>query len=152
AMFSQTTTSGVEFFKTATYNNNATGIRMLVKVTKNTDPNYGKVRELASAWPIPTTGGSAYEFTWPNNSALNAAGMTNNETFIGLRVYPGTYYIQKWTQNTSDVVFLRTNASSSYIGVDGSGTSMPVYNSTFTAITSPNPNSGMSAEKNIRFF
>lgn len=150
AMFGQTTDVGVEFFKTATYNNNATGIRMLVQATRGV--NSGKVRELAPAYPIPTTGGSAYEFTWPSPSALTAAGMTNNEIFLGLRVYPGTYYIQKWTQSTSAVVYLRTTDSAAYVGVDGTGASMPVHNSTFTAITSPNPNSGMSDERNIRFF
>jgi hypothetical protein len=152
AAFGASTTAGVEYFKTYN-NNNATGVRMLVKVTNSSDPNYGRVRELPTAWAIPTTSGggiSAYELQWPGNSAITAAGKTNNETFVGLRMYPGNYYIQKWTQSTSQVMYLRTNASSTYVGVDGDGNSFPVYNSDFSSIISTNPNSGMSSEKNVR--
>src|SRR5262249_16491845 len=120
------------------------------------DPNYGKVRELATAYAIPSSGSSAWKFdvSQPSSNTLkNTYGMTNNETFAGFRVYPGNYFVEQISQNTSTALYLRTTNSSSYIGVDGNGNSFPVYNSTFTSTTISNPNTNISSsENNIRFW
>jgi len=129
-------TLGVEYFRSN--NNNATGLRYLVK-HKTT----GAIRELNDPTkPYTVMSGTDYaldgEFS-PGPSALSAAGMTANENYYALRAYPGNYFFDRINQQTSNVLVLRSYSDSERVSL-GFG-SAPV-----------NPNPGMSEAQNIRFW
>jgi len=138
--------SGVGYYQT--HNNDTTGIRFLFK--NNTTNAYLETAQ-DSGW-IPTTGNSAYSISWPaqkdQSAALTAAGITgsaqNNYPFVGLRMYPGDYYVTSLTMSNGgpDMLYLRTYNDSDLAG----GTNplgLPANN---------NPNSGQAANRNIRLW
>jgi len=127
---------GVEYFRS--HNNNATGLRYLVK-HKTT----GAIRELNDPTkPYTVMTGTDYaldgEFS-PSPSTLNALGMTGNEVYYALRAYPGNYFFDRINQQTSDVLVLRSYADSERASLGFS--SQPA-----------NPNPGLADAQNIRFW
>ncbi|HZP82169.1 MAG TPA: hypothetical protein VFB21_11050 [Chthonomonadaceae bacterium] len=151
------TSAGVEYFR-SNHNNNSTGLRYLVKVTKSGAAHFGQVRELNDPTRpytiVPTSGGGAWNFnvSQPSNKTLTNAGMTSDESFFGIRVYPGNYFFEQISQSTSDVMYIRSYADGEGPGVDGNGNSFTVYSYNWATADPPNPNPGMSTERNIRFW
>jgi hypothetical protein len=127
---------GVEYFRSN--NNNATGLRYLVK-NKTT----GAIRELNDPTkPYTVMSGTDYaldgEFA-PSPSTLSAIGMTGNETYYALRAYPGNYFFDRINQQNSDILILRSYTDSERAGL-GFG-SQPA-----------NPNPGLAEAQNVRFW
>lgn len=133
------TTQGVDYFRSN--NNNATGIRMLVR-----NDTTGAIRELSTPYAIPTQGSSAYQLTWPTEDDYTDAGMTASESALGLRVYPGDYYFTQITQSASDAIYYRTYN-------DADRTDSTVTPKLLAVIGDPaNPNYGQASKRVIRFW
>ena len=70
----------------------------------------------------------------PSNGTLTSLGKTNGESFYGLRVYPGNYFFEQITMQSSDRLRLRT------------------FNDSDQPSQPANPNSGQSSNRNVRFW
>jgi hypothetical protein len=75
----------------------------------------------------------------PSKAFLTAAGMTASESYYGLRAYPGNYFFDQISQQSSDVMYLRTYTDLERASL-GFG-SQPA-----------NPNPGMAEVQNVRFW
>jgi Tfp pilus assembly protein PilX len=162
--FNDSSATGVNYFRT--HNNDSTGIRVLAKVTKTGAAHFGLVRELPTPYTVSTTNqgnAKAYQIgSWANMKLSDYGGDDTNESFYGLRFYPGNYFFEAISQSNSDIMYLRSFADASYPTTDSGGnpasydsdgtTKLTVWNSTWTSANLTNPNSGMSTEKNIRFW
>src|SRR5262249_41995726 len=122
-------TTGVEYYRT--HNDNATGLRLLVK-----NSSTGAIRELTGSYTVlPTSGNSQFNLTWPNSQAYKNKGMnTSTEVPYGIRAYPGNYFFEQISMQASDVLSLRT------------------FNDTDQPSQPANPNTGQSANRNVRFW
>ncbi|MCS6776138.1 MAG: pilus assembly PilX N-terminal domain-containing protein [Chloroherpetonaceae bacterium] len=97
-----TTTQGADFYRTR--NHNATGIRYLVRNSVT-----GAVRELPGLYQVMTPGDYVLdEELRPNDTLLDALGKTGQETFYGLRFYPGDYFFERIVMQPTDRISLRT--------------------------------------------
>jgi hypothetical protein len=118
-------TSGVPYYQAN--NNNTTGITLLF-MNKSTNA-YLEVPQPNGNPLIPTSGSSAYSLSWPlrpyQKAALAAVGYARkNYNFVGLRMYPGDYYVSSLTMYNSnpnlngatDRLYLRTYNDSDLAG------------------------------------
>lgn len=130
------TTTGVEYFRT--HNDNSTGLRYLVR--NNTTGLIRELRDPTKPYTVMTAGDVSLDTEFsPATGKLTAAGMTGNESYYGLRAYPGHYFFEGISQTNGNDLFLRTYKDSERSAL-GFGT-QPV-----------NPNPGMAEEPNIRFW
>jgi hypothetical protein len=150
-------TPGVDYFRT-NHNNNATGIRFLVKVTKSGAPHYGMIRELPNPYVIPTTSGNA-NLTWPTaqNVWIDAGMDSSTESPYGLRIYPGNYFFEQINQGQSDILYLRTYHNTDFPGGTSTASTQTVYSWDWSTPNPPNPNAAAgnfnpATERNIRFW
>src|SRR5262249_6910322 len=102
---------GVGYFLN-NHNDNATGIKYLAQVTTSGAQHFGQIRELSGPNIVQNPNNSSsyvLNVAKPSNNVLTGTyGMTSNETFFGVRIYPGNYYITQFAQSQQDAVYIRS--------------------------------------------
>lgn len=144
-------TVGVRWF--ASNNNNATGIRYLVRNKTVGHPHFGKVRHLDSGPSLGTQANPVLNLGQVSGNTLAQAGMTADEEFYGVRVYPGNYFFTRVNQPSSQgaTLYLRSYPDGG-AGVDMSGDALVVYGDANYSTVAVNPNPNSAFEREIRFW
>ncbi|HXG24394.1 MAG TPA: hypothetical protein VNJ09_07570 [Chthonomonadales bacterium] len=140
--------SGLEYFRNN--NHNATGLRYLV--WQNNQPS--TIRELTStAYTVmaPGTYRLRSNVEWnPSKANLAAWGMQPSETFYGIRVHPGNYFLEQINMGPSDRLIIRTYNDADR--TDPGTTNDPQYPlAPVISNDPPNPN-GLPNARNVRFW
>lgn len=151
-----TTNAGVEYFRSN--NDNATGLRYLVWKKGDTST----IRELRpgpdpldpkKVYPdysvvSPTSPRLRANKEWnPKAADLTTWGMRPGESFYGIRMYPGTYFLEQIDMGPSDCLSLRT-----FNDADRTDPTVVAQRQLVVVGDPANPNPGMAEERNIRVF
>lgn len=138
--YGMATTQGVDFYRSR--NHNATGIRYLVRNNVT-----GTVRELPGLYQVMVPGDYVLDDELrPDATLLNALGKTGQETFYGLRFYPGDYFFERIVMQPTDRIFLRTYHDAERATLPGALHLLPLLEDPV------NPNPGQAQNPCVRFW
>lgn len=156
--FGQVNTVGVRWFAgvfaDGSYrHHDTTGIRYVVRNKREGDPHFGKLRQLPVPMAFPSLHNPVLDLGEVPAATLTQSGMTDDEEFVGVRMYPGNYFFTQIRQPSSQgaTLYLRSYADGgSGTGMDGNP--MVVYDDVDYSHVATNPNPGFGSDKEIRIW